>query len=36
MSWWELSWRPEHYRLSEFGRSAAAELFWAVAGQPTS
>ena len=36
LSWWELNWRPEHYRLSEFGRSAAAELFWAVAGQPTS
>lgn len=36
LSWWELSWRPEQYRLSEFGRSAAAELFWAVAGQPTS
>jgi hypothetical protein len=35
LSWWELNWRPEQYRLSEFGRSAAAELFWAVAGQPT-
>ena len=36
LSWWELNWRPEQYSLSEFGRAAAAELFWAVAGRPTS
>jgi hypothetical protein len=34
LSWWELSRRADDYRLSEFGRAAAAELFWSVAARP--
>jgi hypothetical protein len=34
LSWWELSRRAGDYRLSRFGRAAAAELFWAVAARP--
>jgi len=34
LSWWELTRRAGDYRLSQFGRAAAAELFWAVAARP--
>ena len=34
LSWWELSRRADDYRLSEFGRVAASELFWSVAARP--
>ncbi len=33
-SWWEVSRHADDYRLSRFGRAAAAELFWSVAARP--